>query len=150
MDEDQLNQPTSAEPESTTQAAILVNLEGLIKSHIASIDKLNEDAKKHKEMLDDVFENDETFRLHSEQAKEAARIKSATRAQIMKQPSVYEMAEKVKSMKSEIKELKAALSDYLQEYRRMSGLTEIEGEDGEPREIVFTAKLIKRNSKFRP
>lgn len=149
MDDQDVN-ITTQEPTEEGSAAILVNLEGLIKTHITNIDKLSEDAKKHKEMLDDIFENDETYNLHSEQAKEAARIKSATKAQIMKQPQVYELSAKVKSTKSEIKELKAALSDYLQEYRRMSGLTEIEGDDGEPREIVFTAKLVKRNSKYRP
>ncbi len=146
MDEEQVNQTA----DTTSQAAIIINLEQMIKNHVSSIDRISEEAKKHKEMLDDIFENDETYRAHSEAAKEAAKIKSATRAEIMKQPQVFELAEKVKSLRSEVKELKAALSDYLQEFRRMSGANEIEGEDGEVREIVYNAKLVKRNSKFRP
>lgn len=126
------------------QASILVNLEQLIKSHISGIDRLKDELQKHKGMLDDIFENDSTFKEHSEQAKEAAKIKSATKAQIMKQPQVTELSEKVKNMRSEIKEMENALSDYLKEYQRMSGVNEIEGEDGEVREIVYVAKLVKK------
>ena len=52
-------------------------------------------------------------------------------------------------MKSEQSELKTGLSDYLREYQRLSGSNEIEGEDGEVREIVYVAKLVKK-SKYRP
>lgn len=132
------------------EASVLVNLEQLIKNHIASIDRVTEESKRHKDMLDDIFDNDPTYREHAEAAKEAAKIKSATKAEIMKQPQVFELSEKVKSMRSEIKELKAALSDYLQEYRRMSGVSQIEDDQGEVREIVYTAKLVKLGSQYRP
>jgi hypothetical protein len=45
------------------------------------------------------------------------------------------------------KELDTALSDYLREYMRMSGTNEIETEDGDVREIVYVAKLIKKASR---
>ncbi len=57
------------------------------------------------------------------------------------------MNNKVRNLRSEIKELKGALSDYLQEYARLSGVNEIEDENGEVREIKYDAKLIK---KFNP
>ncbi|MDO8498366.1 MAG: hypothetical protein Q7S44_01085 [bacterium] len=133
-----------------SQASVLLNLEQLIKNHISSIDKTSEELKKQKGMLDDIFANDSTYKQHSEQAREAAKIKAATKAQIMKQPQVTELSEKVKNMRQEVKEMQGALSDYLKEYQRMSGVNEIEGEDGEVREIVYTAKLVKRNSNFRP
>lgn len=142
--------PEGPKVNTSSQASVLVNLEQLIKNHIANIDKLTEESRKHKEMLDDIFDNDPTYREHSEAAKEAAKIKSATKAQIMKQPQVAELSEKVKTMRSEIKESKAALSDYLQEYRRMSGQTQIEDDRGEMREIVYTAKLIKVGSQYHP
>lgn len=154
MDEDQIisdkseDQKTS-ESNTVGQASVITNLDQLIKNYVQSIDKITEEAKKQKEMLDDIFINDSTYREHDEQAKEAAKVKAATKAQIMKQPQVFELSEKIKSMRSEIKELKAALSDYLKEYQRMTGANEVEVEDGEPREIIFTARLVKRNSKFR-
>lgn len=128
---------------------ILINMASMIKSHISSIEKLQEDMKKHKEMLDDIFKNDPTYQEHSEKAKEAAKIKQNTKAQILKQPQAAELNEKVKSFKSQIKETQDALSDYLQEYARMAGVNEIEGEDGEVREIVYVAKLIKKSSLYK-
>ena len=68
----------------------------------------------------------------------------------MKRPDVAALAGKLKSLKSEKKELQEGLSDYLREYQRLSGSNEIEGEDGEIRQIVYVAKLVKKSSKFRP
>lgn len=130
-------------------STILISLESTIKSHITSLDKLGEELRKHKEMLDDIFANDETYQKHLETAKEATKIKTATKQQILNRPQAKELNEKVKSFKSEIKEQEGALSDYLQEYQRLSGVNEIEGEDGEMREIVYVAKLIRKASGFR-
>lgn len=126
---------------------ILLSLEELIKTNIASTDKLKEELKKHRQMLIDSFENDPTYREHSEKVKEVSKIRAATKQQIIKQPSVMNISNKVKSISSEIKEREAALSDYLQEYQRMAGVNEIEGLDGEVREIVNTSKLVKRSSR---
>lgn len=133
-----------SEKPGSGSADIIINMEGLIKSHISQIDKLSEEAKKLKEMLDDIFENDPTFNEHSEKAKEAAKLKQKTKGEILKRPQAADLNEKIKSLKSQIKENQSSLSDYLQEYARLSGVNEIEGEDGEVREIVYTAKLIKK------
>ncbi len=124
---------------------VILNMESMIKSHMASLKTLNEELSKHKGILDDIFENDPTFREHSEKAKEAATVKANTRKEILKRPQAAELDTKVKSIKSQIKETQEALSDYLQEYARMSGVNEIEGDDGEVREIVYTARLVKRS-----
>ena len=79
--------------------------------------------------------------------KEVNKIKSQTKAQIMNQPSVLQLSNKIKNARSEIKERQGALSDYLKEYQRMTGATEIEGRDGKIREIVNDAKLIVRSDK---
>ncbi len=128
---------------SGSDASVLLNMEGLIKNHIASIDKLGEEQKKLKEMLDDIFANDPTYQQHVEKAKEATKVKTATKLEILKQPQAADLNLKIKSLKSQIAEQQDALSDYLGEYQRMSGLTEIEGEDGEMHQIVMVAKLIK-------
>lgn len=126
----------------------IMALEATIKSHIASISKLEEELTNNKALLDDIFSNDPTFKKHSEDAKEAGRIKSATKQQILKQPQAASLNEKVQSLRTETKDLKGALSDYLREFQRMSGISEIEGEDGEIREIVYVAKLVKKSSKY--
>lgn len=127
---------------------VIINMEGMIKNYIASIDRLQQEARKHKEMLDDIFNNDPTYQKHAEAAKEAAKVKQNTKSQILKQPQAADLDAKLKDIKSQLKENQASLSDYLQEYARMSGVNEIEGEDGEVREIVYQAKLIKKSSKF--
>lgn len=135
-------QPTPAVTDtSDSRATILMNLEGLIKNHISSISRLQEETKKQKGMLDDVFNNNPTYKQHAEQAKEAARIKSQTKQEIMKQPAVADLANKVKSLQSELKELQGALSDYLQQFAQMSGMNEIEDDSGEVRQIVYIARL---------
>lgn len=135
---------------SGNDAILLVKIEEMIKTHIAQIDSLQEEITKHRDMVNDIFANEETFQEHDKAAKEAARVRSNTKKQIMKRPDVADLDNKLKSLRSEQKELKEGLSDYLREYQRLSGTNEIEGEDGELREIVFVAKLVKRSSKFQP
>lgn len=134
-------------PKAQDSSQIMLNMEGLIKGLIAQNQKLDEELKKNKEMLDDIFSNDPTYQEHAEKAKEAAKVKSNTKKEILKRSQAAELDAKVKSLKSQIKENQASLSDYLQEFARMSGVNEIEGEDGEVREIVYTAKLIKKSWK---
>lgn len=129
-------------------AVLLVKIEEMIRTHASQIDGLSEEISKIKEMLDDILVNDETYQEHDKQAKEAARIRANTKKEIMKRADAADLANKLKSLKSEQKELKMGLSDYLREYQRLSGSSEIEGEDGEVQQIVFTAKLVKRVSKF--
>jgi hypothetical protein len=142
------NTSTPNAPDENTEnpASVIINLEQTIKTNISIIDKTKIELKKHKEMLEDIFINNPTYQEHDKKAKEANKVKAMTKAQIMKQPNVAQLAAKIKEMHTQVKELDAALSDYLREYQRISGSNEIEGEDGEVREIVYTAKLIKRNS----
>lgn len=133
--------------EGSDQATVLLSLENLIKNNIASIDKLREETRKHKQMLEDSFMTDAVYQEHLKLAKEAAKVKSATRAQILKMPQNVQLSNKIKNMTTELKDKQYALSDYLLEYQRMTGVNEIEGEDGEVREIVNTAKVVKRFKK---
>lgn len=140
--EDAIN-PVVATPKDDT-AGVLISLDQLIKSTIDSLDKARDELKQHRQMLEDVFINDETFRKHAEAAKEAAKIKGRTRQEILKRPAVAKLADKVKSLSTEMKEKKMSLSEYLLEYQRMAGVNEIEGNDGETREIVNEAHVVKK------
>ncbi len=146
VDEETPNSASAiSKPDKDNGATVIINLEALIKNHITSIANLKEEVKKHKEIIDDILNNDPTFKKHSEEAKEASRIKTATKNQLLKQPHAADISEKLKSTRSELKEQQDALSDYLGEYQRLSGVNEIEGEDGEVREIVYVAKLVKKS-----
>lgn len=127
---------------------LVLNMEGMIKNLVSTLDRQKEEITKFQEALNDIFANDETYTNHEKLAKEAAKVKSATKQQILKQPQAADLNAKIRTLKSEIKENKASLSDYLREFQRMSGISEIEGDDGELREIVYTAKLVRKSSKF--
>lgn len=122
----------------------VASLENLIKTNNSQIAKLSEELSEARQMLKDAFEGDTTYREHADAAKDANKIKNATRAQILKRPEVAQIATNVKVLTSELKELKEALSDYLREFSRVSGITEIEGDDGELLEIVYVAKLVRK------
>jgi len=132
-----------------TPAELLGNLESSIKEHIASVDKSKTELKKLKEMLSDMFANDSTYQLHDKAVKDATKIRTKTKSELLKQPAAADLNAKVKELSSEIKDFQNALSDYLREYQRLSGSNEIEGDDGEVREIVYVAKLVKRSSHFK-
>lgn len=132
--------------DDTNGATVLLELEATIKNHITLIDKNRAELKKQREMLESALLNDETYRTHRESAKEAAKVKAKTKFQILQQPANKQLVDKVHELSSEIRELNTALSDYLREYMRMSGTNEIETDDGEVREIVYVAKLVKKKS----
>lgn len=144
MDEQQV--VTTAE-KGSSDAVLLMRIEEMIKTHTSQISSLQEEISKYKEMLDDIFANDEVYQQHDKTAKEAARIRTNTKKEIMKKSDAANLAEKLKSLKSQQKELKMGLSDYLREYQRLSGSNEIGGEDGQVQQIVFVAKLVRRSLK---
>jgi len=127
-------------------AQVILTLESTIKQHIAQIDRNKAELKKQREMLESALLNDETYRLHTEETKKAAKLKAKTKFQILEQAENKALAEKVKDLSSDVRSLNAALSEYLREYARMSGTNEIETDDGEVREIVYVAKLVKKRS----
>jgi hypothetical protein len=134
-------------PSQGEGATVLLSLEEMIITNIDTLEKLQQEVRKHREMFDDSFNNDPVFREHTERVKEANKVKSATKQQIMKQPSVMQLSNQVKSIRQEIKERQSSLSDYLQEYQRLTGATEIESNNGDILRIVNSSKLIKDSSK---
>jgi hypothetical protein len=133
--------------EPANGGTVLIELESMIKSHVSGIDTRKDDLKKTREMIASVLTNDATYKEHEKAAKEAAKIKNATRAQLMKLTTNAQLVAKMHELSAEIKEMNDALSDYLREYQRMSGSNEIEGDDGQVREIVYVAKLVKKASR---
>ncbi len=133
--------------DDTNGATVLLELEATIKNHISLIDKNKAELKKQREMLESALLNDETYRLHTEEAKKVTKTRALTKYQILQLPANKVLADKVKELAAQTRELGSALSDYLREYMRMSGTTEIETDEGEVREIIYVAKLVKKASR---
>lgn len=134
-------------PEATLdQSQVLTSLDEMIKSYVQSIDRLKVEVKKLRETIEDGFANDAVYKEHDDAVKAATKIKQATKAQIMKQPAVLTLVQKMKTLTSELKEKQYSLSDYLLEYQRLSGANQIEMEDGQILEIINSAKIVRKAS----
>lgn len=149
-DEVQEAEVMETSPETVSPGAdTILELENMIKNSMTIMDRNKAELKKLKEMLESALLNDAPYKEAADKAKEAAKEKGKAKMNVMQNPSTRQIAEKVKDMTQENKDLSIAQSEYLREYAKLSGTTEIEGEDGEVREIVYTAKLIKKSNRNR-
>ena len=121
-----------------------LNLESLIKSYVAKIDLAEKELREKNQMLKDAFESDAVYKEHADKAKEANRIKSATKQQILKQPNLAELNERIKDIKFDVNEQQAVLTDYLSQYQQQTGANQIEVGDGEVMDIITVVKLSRR------
>lgn len=121
----------------------VLDLTGLINSHMKQIEDLKTKIGKLKEMLDDIFNNDETYQAHDKAVKEATKVRGGTKKQILKMPQAADLSNQIQSMRSLVKEHSDELSGYLQDYAQSTGSTSFETEDGTVRQIVYTARLVK-------
>ena len=147
VDGEVTSEPVTAVDGMNADTSALLSLEELIKNHVDSIEKIRDEIKQAREMYEDSFANNPTYRELSEQAKEAAKKKNQLKQQISKQPSVAQLAQKVKDLSFDSKELSKTLSDLLQDYKEQTGATQIELRDGTMMEIVSILKLVRRSSK---
>lgn len=134
----------TTEPQS--QAELVVSLTNLINTNLSEIDNIEKELSKHKEMIDSVLSNDETYIKHAEAAKEASRIKSNTKKEIFKRPDVRHVVEKLTELKDNLTDTREELSNYIQEYATASGQNYFEADDGTIQEIVYVAKLRKKSA----
>jgi hypothetical protein len=130
-------------PAASLGVSDVMDLTGLINSHISQVDRLKVEAGKLKEMLDDIFVSDPVYQEHDKAVKEASKVRNATKKQILKQPQALDLTVKIQSLRTQIKEHNEELSGYLQDYARTTGTTSFETEDGTVRQIVYTARLVK-------
>ena len=130
------------------QAPVIIELENAIKNHIDQIAKVKAELKDRREMLTSALMNDETYRLYDEQAKKAAKVKAQTKLQILSIQANKGLADKVKELSTQAKELDGALSDYLGEYARMSNTNEIESHDGKRWTIIKKYKITADQQKM--
>jgi len=122
----------------------LLTIEEQVKARIEQMDKIKEAMQPHKEMLDSYLSNDPTYVEHSNLAKKAAQVKSATKKQLLSAPTGANLVDKINLLKDEMKDVQEALSYYLREYQRLTGSNEFEGTDGELRQIIYSAKLVRK------
>ena len=98
---------------------------------------------KQGEMLKDALSSDPNYCEKDEKVKEATKERHVAKKQVLALPELAKVDMKIKDSRARIKDLNQSLSEYLQQYERLSGQRTIEGADGQLREIVYTARLVK-------
>lgn len=130
--------------DSNLAATNLLSIESLIKNHDQRLDTLSKELRNQKEMLDGILDNDEEYRTSATEASKYTKLKTIAKQKVLKRSESVALVDKIKDYQAQIKELKVALSDYLSQYVTISGINQIEGADGVLRQIVYTAKLVKK------
>lgn len=125
------------------KVATLLNIESLINNANSKLNDLAYETKEQQAMLDEILENDQEFQEIDKEAKKQAKLKTTARQKALNTPGAKTTIDKLKETRSQVKELKVALSDYLSQYVALSGTHQIEGPDGVVRQIIYTAKLVK-------
>lgn len=133
-----------AENNNSNQAITLVNIESLINSHDSRLKSLTDESKSYKEMINDLLENDNEYVEAAKEAAKYGKLKTIAKKRVMASDGAKTTVEKLQDIQSQLKELKVALSDYLSQYVALSGTNQIEGADGILRQIIYTAKLVKK------
>jgi beta-xylosidase len=133
-----------AENNNSNQAITLVNIESLINSHDSRLKTLTDEAKTYKEMINNLLENDNEYVEAAKEAAKYGKLKTIAKKRVMVSDGAKTTVEKLQDIQSQLKELKVALSDYLAQYVTLSGTNQIEGTDGVLRQIIYTAKLVKK------
>lgn len=131
----------------STDAMTIISIDNAIKHHLSNIAKIKEDIKTEKEMIDSMLTNNPKYVEDLENAKSTNKEKNATKQQLLKTPQAAPITQKIKDLALEVKDLQNGLSHYLQQYSQLTGATEFEDEEGELRQIIYVAKLVRKSTK---
>lgn len=117
--------------------------EGVIKNQLQQIEVLQNEIKRLREMETDSLINNEAFSerklAHEESTKQLKQAKQAA----LTTPEAKNISQKLSEAKDRLNDLRKSLSDALVSFEKLAGTNQIEVEDGDVRQISYTAKLIK-------
>lgn len=125
----------------------LITVTNLITNYLGQINENKRLLTEHRQMVEDALNNDSTYREHTEKAKEANKVKLGTKKQLMQQQNMRELSEKMKELSADLKAARESLSQYLQQYRELTGSNQFEDGKGEVLDIVYTARLVRLSSR---
>ncbi len=116
-----------------------------IQQRLEVIEKLQEDIKKAKSMIDDALNNDSVYTKAVEESKESLRKKKQAKDQIINLAENKQLMKQIKDDGDELLTLKEILSEELIEYRQKSKTESIQDKRGQTHYFKFLVKLS-RNS----
>lgn len=145
INEQSTNQPTV--PTNTPPPAQSFDINAynatleVVRRRIGILEKSKDEIKKLKEMYNDIFINDNNFNEADKVVKDTMKKRKDVQSQLAKKPAAVDLNGKIKGLKEQIKDNETSLSDELMEYYKVSGVTEIEDENGTVHEFAINIKL---------
>lgn len=137
-----MDEPTK---QITDDPNTLYSVESAIKTRNQKLSEIKKKMRDLNEMLKSYLENDDEYREAAKLAKDATAKKKAIKQRLMSDPAAKDLPTRIDEVREEKKELQESLSYYLTEYARLSGTNEFEDENGDLKQIVYSAKLVKRS-----
>ncbi|MFA6518861.1 MAG: hypothetical protein WCV93_04425 [Candidatus Shapirobacteria bacterium] len=125
-------------------AQTILSLESLINSFDSRLESLTKEARTHKEMLQSLLDGNAEYVTANDASTKASKLTQIAKQKALKVPEAVTLIDKIKDYQSQIKEVKVGLSDYLSQYVTLSGTTQIDSPDGTTKQIVYSAKLVKK------
>lgn len=129
-------------PTVANEQMTLFSLQELAVNNTKTVEQIQVQLKTAQEMYKDGFLQSEEYKSKDQEVKDKSRELKQVKERLSMQPSLNAQAQKIKELKNELKEKKAAISDYALEILRMGGLNEFD-KDNESYEIKVVAKLVK-------
>lgn len=113
----------------------------IIQRQMEEIERLKVEKKNHREMLQNLLENDKEFGEKEEARKAAAREVKTVKNKVMVTPEATGIIVKMDDVTAEIKSLQESLSNHLMTYHVKTGKRTFEDAEGDERTIVFAYKV---------
>lgn len=127
--------------ESIDPSAVEISMENLIKNSFQRIEQLKKEIKDQRDLVTNSYESNAGYHDSDELAKSARKKATEIKKNILS--ANIANTDKLKDLRTELKELKDSLSSYLVEYQKTTQVTQMELFDGEIYEIKLTGNLRK-------
>ena len=122
-------------------AETLGNLQGIIERHARQLLDVETKLKEKRQMLKNIFENDEKLNEAETQASAAAQAMKERKAQVSNNSEAVTLKLQVAEINQEKKEIEEALSNHLVNYHQLTGSTSFDTTDGDQWDFSIRAKV---------
>lgn len=122
-------------------AQTLHSLESVIESKANKVMALKQEMKEKKQMVKNVYENDEQYQEATEARQEATQVYKQRRSDLEDTTQVRSLREDIRSLKDDLKDVEESLSNHLINYHQLTNSTSFDTSDGDQWEFKIKAKV---------
>ena len=113
-----------------------------ITKRLKIISDLQEEINKIRALVEESLESDSNYQELQEAVSKMKEETKVKKDKVMSSSSIKSMQDQLKEIRDDMKDHKTALAQELADYYKESGSLEIVDEEGNPKRIIFSAKLV--------